>query len=156
MSSLGKRWKLSKEARENMSIARLGNKNSLGRILSDKTKKKISEARKGQTSAFKRHKHSKESIRIMSEKAKLRLGNKNSNWRGGIYPENKKIRASIEYRLWREAVFARDNWTCQKCGQRGGELNAHHIKGFAQYPKLRVAIDNGMTLCKRCHRKTYK
>ena len=39
---------------------------------------------------------------------------KGKNSKGGITPENERIRQSIEMRLWREAVFARDNWTCQK------------------------------------------
>src|SRR4051812_38569493 len=29
-------------------------------------------------------------------------------------PEEKRIRNSIEHKLWRDAVFARDNWTCKK------------------------------------------
>jgi len=78
----------------------------------------------------------------------------NPNWKGGISPVNALIRMSAEYRLWREAVFTRDNWTCIWCGVRGGKLNADHIKPFAHYPELRFAIDNGRTLCIDCHKKT--
>jgi len=81
-------------------------------------------------------------------------GKANSNWKGGVTPENQKIRNSIEYRLWRESVFARDGFTCVDCGKRGGVLNADHIKPFALFPELRFAIDNGQTLCVPCHKKT--
>jgi hypothetical protein len=74
----------------------------------------------------------------------------------GRTPINKALRNSYQYRLWREAVFARDNWTCQgeECGKRGCELNADHIKPWAYFPELRFAIDNGRTLCVPCHEKT--
>lgn len=83
-------------------------------------------------------------------------GKYSPTWKGGITPLHHKIRQSIEYRLWREAVFARDNWTCQKCKKRGSNLEAHHIKRFKEYPELRFAIDNGQTLCIKCHNKTKK
>lgn len=82
-------------------------------------------------------------------------GKNNNKWKGGITPENLLVRHSIEYRLWREAVFARDNWTCQKCKIKGGQLIAHHKKSFAEYPELRFAINNGITLCERCHNKIH-
>jgi 5-methylcytosine-specific restriction endonuclease McrA len=70
-------------------------------------------------------------------------------------PQNKLIRKSIEYKLWREAVYKRDNYTCQICYKRGSiTLNADHIKPFALYPKLRFSITNGRTLCIECHRAT--
>ena len=63
---------------------------------------------------------------------------------------------SIDFRLWREAVFARDNWICQKYGLRGGKLHPHHIQNFAQYPELRFAIDNGITLSEKAHKEFHK
>lgn len=89
------------------------------------------------------------------------VGEKSLSWKGGITPENKRIRNSIEFRLWREAVFTRDNWTCQRCGIRSENgkvvyLHPHHIKNFAQYPELRFVIKNGITLCKSCHMEFHK
>ncbi len=83
-------------------------------------------------------------------------GSKNHLWKGGVTTINEKIRKSIEYRLWREAVFSRDNFTCLECEKRGGYLHAHHFKPFALYPELRFAIDNGRTLCSNCHYKIHR
>ena len=83
------------------------------------------------------------------------MGNKSGFWRGGVTPINLKIRHSFEYKLWREAVFKRDNYQCIWGGkEHGNKLNADHIKPFSQYPELRFAIDNGRTLCENCHKKT--
>ena len=79
-------------------------------------------------------------------------------WKGGISKVNKTERQNlmntVEYRIWRTSIFTRDNYTCIWCGQRGGRLNADHIKSWKDYPALRFAIDNGRTLCEPCHRKT--
>jgi len=69
--------------------------------------------------------------------------------------EQKKIRSSLEYSLWRSAVFIRDNYICQDCGFTG-YLVAHHIKPFSLFPKLRLDINNGITLCKKCHGTKHK
>ena len=73
----------------------------------------------------------------------------------GNSTESHKIRTSLEYKLWRTAVFERDNYTCVWCGDnKGGNLEADHIKPFVDYPELRFAIDNGRTLCHNCHKTT--
>ena len=79
-------------------------------------------------------------------------GENHWNWKGGITSDSSKIRHSAAYRLWRTAVFERDDYTCQKCKTRGGPLNADHIKPFALYPELRLKVINGRTLCVPCHR----
>lgn len=86
----------------------------------------------------------------IAKKISLAKGNK-TGWR-----TSKKllIRASRKYREWRKAVYERDNYICQWCGERGCRLNADHIKSFASYPELRFEVSNGRTLCVDCHKKT--
>ena len=57
-------------------------------------------------------------------------------------------------RDWRIKIFERDNYTCQECNNRGGRLQAHHIKSYREYPELRHDLDNGETLCIDCHKQT--
>lgn len=100
-------------------------------------------------------KHSEETKRKIGLASKGKnVGEKNPMWKGGITPINKAIRTSTEYKLWRKAVFERDNYTCVWCFARGVEIQADHIKPFALFPELRLAIDNGRTLCVPCHKTT--
>lgn len=82
-------------------------------------------------------------------------GEKNHNWKGGVSKENSSERQNmmktLEYKAWRKAVFERDNFTCQNCQERGGKLNADHIRPYSLYPELRLVIENGRTLCVECH-----
>lgn len=111
----------------------------------------------------------KQSLETLEKLSKIRTGKpgwckgkimprgKNaSNWRGGITKTNSLERKRVEARLWRESVFIRDDYTCQECEARGGILNAHHIKPFAEYPELRTDITNGITLCESCHIEEHK
>ena len=154
-----------------------GHKYKLGTKQSEETKKKISDGVKKSftpevllkmsISQKNRPKISEETRKKRSESVKKaftpefrikmadsRRGEKSHLWKGGVTPVNKAIRHSIEYRLWRESVFKRDNYTCVWCGKVGGRIEADHIKAFKDYPELRFAIDNGRTLCKSCHKKT--
>ena len=129
---------------------RKSNKARLGKHHTEETKQKMSEACKGK----KNHNYGKP----MSEEQKIKISNackgeKHPCWKGGITPENKKIRRSREICLWRKAVLERDNFTCQMCGKHGGKLHVHHINNFSEFPELRCAIDNGIVLCKKCHKE---
>ena len=124
------------------------------KLHSIEAKEKMSKKLKGHSGFFKGKTFTLQHRKKLSISHIGKTGTRSSNWRGGITPENYKIRTSREYKLWREAVFKRDNWTCIWCWQRGGELNADHIKPFSLFPELRFAIDNGRTLCLPCHKTT--
>lgn len=99
---------------------------------------------KGKTGVF-----SKETLQKMS-------GSNNHLWRGGITPINVAIRMSLEYKLWRDACFARDGYTCQKTGEHSDKLIVHHILNFSSHPELRFSIDNGITLSRKVHNEFHK
>ena len=67
---------------------------------------------------------------------------------------DKHNRNSDNYKRWRKEVYKRDGYTCQDCGTNK-DLQAHHIKHWQGYPELRYEIDNGITLCRRCHLKAH-
>lgn len=128
----------SKETKDKMRKAHLGKR------LTTEHKQKIREANIGR-------KHTPEARRKIAEGHK---GEKSHLWRGGITPINETLRRTVEYKIWRTSVFERDNYTCQICTKRNIELQADHIKGFAQFPELRYDITNGRTLCVPCHKTT--
>ena len=95
--------------------------------------------------------HSEETRKKMSLAHK---GEKSYLWEGGKTKINNEIRRNVDYRIWRELVFKRDNYICQLCGIKGKYIQADHIKPFAYYPELRFELLNGRTLCIDCHKKT--
>jgi hypothetical protein len=137
---------------------------------------------RGRESTFKGKTHTEEARRKMSEAKKgkkLRLGKKHTldtrkkisivtrertprgenafGYIDGKGVERHGVRQSDQYKRWRYDVYLRDNFTCQKCGDSsGGNLNAHHIKPFANYPELRFDVFNGITLCKSCHMSEHR
>lgn len=113
---------------------------------------------------------------------KCQIPENNPNWKDGRTPLRKLIRNLSKFDDWRIKVFERDNYTCQECFKRNKNLEVHHNKvsfsellqeflqeydQFSPYEDketlVRLAIkwkpfwdvDNGMTLCKKCHKLTF-
>ena len=97
--------------------------------------------------------------RLSDIRVNLKLtGDKNPNWKGGV---SKSDRGGLKYHWWRNSVKRRDNYICQMCGIDGKvpcphccikpRLHSDHIKPWAKYPELRYELDNGRTLCEKCH-----
>ena len=93
-------------------------------------------------------KHSLETREKMSKRQK---GEANISWKGGVTPLNKKLRRSLDFKIWRQVVFQRDNYKCVKCGLKSNKLHPHHIKNFSNHPEIRFNIENGITLCSEDH-----
>lgn len=91
-----------------------------------------------------------------SKQKNIGNGPEHWNYKGGISNENQLQRASNEYLRWRREVFSRDKFTCQICNKQSSELEAHHIKSFSKHKELRFNVENGITLCKKCHRNLHK
>ncbi len=155
-----KRPPFSVEWKEKIALAKIGNnygKQLRGIKRSEETKNKIALAKIGNNYNLGR-KHSQE---FKNKCRNSKLKEKNPNWKNGITPKNQKMRGTTKQRKWREAVFKRDNWICQKCGIRNEKgknvyLNAHHIKSWIEYHELRCKINNGITLCQKCHKEIHK
>jgi 5-methylcytosine-specific restriction endonuclease McrA len=138
-----KNYRATNETKEKHRLSKLGSKNPMfGRKPSIEHRLKISES-------------------LKKVKAQLR----DLNFNEVIH----LIRSSPQTKIWREAVFKRDNYTCIWCGdRRGGNLNADHIKPFiliVRQNNIKTLedsincrefwdISNGRTLCKTCHKTT--
>lgn len=103
------------------------------------------------------------------------LGANNPNYKGG-YREEKDVARGLFKTLSKELI-RNCNYTCQICGQRGGDLNTHHIKPFhvildefintaysgdieqlshelLQYPDF-MNKNNLIVVCVNCHKKIH-
>jgi len=116
-------------------------------------------------------KHSEQTKQKLSDIHKARVAKGLCHlWKGGVTDLNKELRGCKPMRDWKKAVLERDDYTCQKCGKRGGKLNADHIEEFStirdkhsikNYDQAKKCneiweIDNGQTLCVPCHQTKTK
>lgn len=89
---------------------------------------------------------------------KFYSGSNNSNWNRDLSLEERlKSRRYPEYYEWRKNVYERDCYTCKCCGSsKSGTLNAHHIENYKNNKEKRTDVNNGITLCKDCHKFFHK
>jgi len=94
-------------------------------------------------------------------------GKNHYNWKGGCSRLNAAIRRLTENRKWMDAVKARDS-KCLVCGSTE-KLESHHIvplavlvgvHGITNREQARECkelwdLENGMTVCARCHYKIH-
>lgn len=92
---------------------------------------------------------------LKGKKKPQQSGEKHPNWKGGITPEIRKLKRSIEWKEWRESVFTRDNFRCLDCGFKG-YIEPHHIVPIRSDRDRLFDTNNGITLCRPCHVKTFR
>jgi 5-methylcytosine-specific restriction endonuclease McrA len=149
----------SPEAREKIAASMKGKPGRHTQPHSAEARAKMRAAKLGKPSPMLGKKHREDTKRKISDAKKSTLrGEENPNFKNGRYTLENRRRSwhytkSLDYRDWRKAVYERDGYTCQNCGQRGGYLTAHHVKSWAEHPELRYEIDNGQTLCEPCHQQ---
>jgi len=152
--------KHSKETIEKMRLAKLG------KIVSQDTKNKIALTKMGQKNPMFGKKPTKEHrLRISETLRRIKASKKDLTF-NRLYA---LIRNCPQMKMWRDSIFRRDNYTCTWCSDcRGGNLEAHHIKPFILILRQREIesldkailceelwdINNGITLCKDCHKTT--
>jgi len=113
---------------------------------------------------------------IADIKKRLKRGADNHFWKGGVSTLKHLVDECDISKNWKRAILKRDNFTCQWCGQYGERLEVHHkitfssllhtiIKenpGKGKYELFEICkkdsrlwdMDNGITLCRSCHKKT--
>lgn len=124
-----------------------------GKHHSDEHKLKISIAVSGKNHPNYGIHFSEEFKQILSDAHKGKMcGADNPNYNPNLTDEERIYkRDTIQNTQWTLSIKKRDDFICQKCHVRGGNIIAHHIFGYSVYVNARYDIDNGITLCKNCH-----
>jgi 5-methylcytosine-specific restriction endonuclease McrA len=163
---LGKTYENIHGEEEGKRLKKLRSNQMKGIPKSEETKKRISITVQGRESGFKGKHHKTETREILSKIRREKYKEKQTI--------NKQVRRYWKLEEWRKKVFERDNYTCQKCGIKNKKglgktvyIHAHHIKslssiiGELSFEKAILVeelydINNGVTLCIKCHKKEHK
>lgn len=71
------------------------------------------------------------------------------------------VPSSDQYKLkdWSKKISEKYRCTCDGCGataeSKGRKLDSHHIKPRGLFPESRFDVDNGILLCRSCHKKLH-
>lgn len=142
-------------------------------LMTEEIKKKISKSNIGKLSWNKGIKGWRLNYKVSEETKEKMRQSKLKDLRIRISKLVDLIRRNSKYIKWRSDIFIRDNWTCRNCNKRSGKgeriiLRGHHIKSFVLLLKENNInnvieavncnklwdINNGITLCKSCHKLT--
>ena len=85
-------------------------------------------------------------------KAKITLGNHKHY---GTDPNNPVGKRS-GHTCWAYNVKKRDKHICAYCEATNVPVEAHHILSHAKHPELALLLNNGITLCKPCHKEEHR
>ena len=90
-------------------------------------------------------------------KSENQLGQNNPAWNPNLTDEERERgRKYPEYYEFIKSVMQRDDFTCQACGrygEYGSGLCAHHLNSYNWDITNRTNKNNGITLCKTCHKE---
>lgn len=130
-TSKGKNWKLSQETKDKMSKNMIGNTRG--------------KAKKGKT-GYKFTDEQRNNLRNNCQK-----GENHYAWikdRSKVQKRDHNSTKEFVYTEWRDSIFKRDKYKCRLCNEEcSGQLEAHHIFRWKDYPELRYLVTNGITLC---------
>lgn len=98
---------------------------SKGKKLTDETKKKIGDSQRGE---------------------------KSWRWKPNRDLKKRQERNDSAYQDWRKQVWMRDGFKCRIADFNCmGQIEAHHILNWEEFPELRYQTNNGITLCHAHH-----
>jgi len=133
-------------------------KSMCGKIHSKETRKKIKNSLLGKKHTMTRRINISNSLK----------GKNNPNWTGGSKLQM-EIRNLYFYSYWRLHIFKRDMFTCRICKLKTRNIHVHHLISFkyiiinyniknikdALNCELLWNTNNGITVCKECHKKIH-
>jgi 5-methylcytosine-specific restriction endonuclease McrA len=66
-----------------------------------------------------------------------------------------RLRNDAGYSEFRKQVLERDGKCMMPCCESTHQLVVHHIYPYSKNATLRTNVANGITLCRKCHKKTF-